>query len=333
MLEAIWEAVSDSLIALPVLVVIYTLIEFMEHKGGVKFEKMVASSKKTGPLWGAGIGCIPQCGFSAIMADLYSKRMITIGTLFAVFIATSDEALAILMQNPKQNILSLLALIGCKLVLAIIFGYVFDLIFKKENKKLVADNLEHSTHHDHEHTHSHDEKAEENCETCKIEEVSCDACGHNHLHHSHELENEDGANKKKVIWHIILQGLIHALIIFGIILATNLVIQIVLELAGGEEVLATILGKNAWYQPFICALIGLIPNCAGSVVLTELYLSGLLSFASCLGGLCTGAGVGLIILFKNKKDIKHNLFIVLMLYMVGAIIGLIFNLFMPFNLL
>ena len=332
MWEAIWEAVKDSLIALPVLVVVYILIEFMEHKGGVKFEKMVASSKKTGPLWGAGIGCIPQCGFSAIMADLFSKKMITIGTLFAVFIATSDEAIVTLLQNPKQNILSLLALIGCKLVLAIIIGYVFDLIFKKENKKLVSDNIEHSSHHDHEHTHSHDEH-EEKCETCEVEKISCESCGHNHLHHTHEFEDEKGKNKGKVFWHIVLQGLLHALIIFAIILGTNLVIKIVLELAGGEEVLAMLLGKEAWYQPFICALIGLIPNCAGSVVLTELYLSGLLSFASCLGGLCTGAGVGLIILFKNKKNIKQNLFILLMLYLIGVLVGLIFNLFMPFNLL
>lgn len=328
MWEAILETLIDSLKTLPILLLVYILIEFMEHKGSVKFEKMIASSKKYGPLWGAGLGCVPQCGFSAVMADLFSRKMITIGTLFAVFIATSDEAFAILLSSPG-NIWSLLALIGCKLVLAIAIGYLLDLIFRKENKNLVADNLSHTSHHDHEHTHEH-EHDQKVCETCNVEEKSCDDCGHNHLHHHHELEKSK--SKSKVFWHICLQGLIHSLQIFAIILVANLVITIILQLAGGEEVLASLLGTNKWYSPLICALIGLIPNCAGSCVLADLYVNGMLSFASCLGGLCTGAGVGLLILFKNKKNWKQNLFIMFMLYLIGAIVGLVFNLFMPFHI-
>lgn len=328
MWEAILETLIDSLKTLPILLLVYILIEFMEHKGSVKFEKMIASSKKYGPLWAAGLGCVPQCGFSAVMADLFSRKMITIGTLFAVFIATSDEAFAILLSS-QGNIWSLLALIGCKLVLAILIGYLLDLIFRQENKNLVADNLSHTSHHEHEHTHEH-KHDKEVCETCEVEEKSCDDCGHNHLHHHHELE--ENQSKSKVFWHICLQGLIHSLQIFAIILVANLVITIILQLAGGEEVLASLLGTNKWYSPLICALIGLIPNCAGSCVLADLYVNGMLSFASCLGGLCTGAGVGLLILFKNKKNWKQNLFIMLMLYLIGAIVGLVFNLFMPFHI-
>lgn len=332
MWDAILETLIDSLKALPILLVVYILIEFLEHKGSVKFEKMLASSRKFGPLWGAGLGCIPQCGFSAVMADLFSRKMITIGTLFAVFIATSDEAFAILLSSPNQ-IWSLLTLLGCKLVLAIFFGYLLDLIFKKDNANLNADNISHSIHFEHEHSHNHseNEQAKEMCEKCDTEEKSCDTCEHNHLHHHHELE-EKAESKKKVFWHIVLEGLIHSLKIFAIILVANLLITVVLQLAGGEEVLERILGSNKWYSPFICALIGLIPNCAGSCVLADLYINGMLSFASCLGGLCTGAGVGMLILFKNKKNLKQNLFIMLLLYLIGALVGLMFNLFMPYSI-
>lgn len=331
MWEAILETFIDSLKALPILLLVYILIEFMEHKGSVKFEKMIASSKKYGPLWGAGLGCVPQCGFSAVMADLFSKKMITIGTLFAVFIATSDEAFAILLSSP-DNIWSLLTLIACKLVLAVLIGYLLDLIFRKESKNLNADNLVHNPHFEHEVSHHHDleHQKDEHCDTCDMEEKSCVSCEHNHLHHHHELEEDK--NKSKVFWHICLQGLWHALQIFAIILIANIIITVVLQLAGGEEVLAKMLGTNKWYSPLICALIGLIPNCAGSCVLADLYINGMLSFASCLGGLCTGAGVGLLVLFKNKKNWKQNLFITLLLYLIGVIVGFIFNLFMPFHI-
>ena len=331
MWEAILETFIDSLKALPILLLVYILIEFLEHKGSVKFEKMIASSKKYGPLWGAGLGCVPQCGFSAVMADLFSKKMITIGTLFAVFIATSDEAFAILLSSP-DIIWSLLTLIACKLVLAVLIGYLLDLIFRKESKNLNADNLVHNLHFEHEVSHHHDleHQKDEHCDTCAMEEKSCVSCEHNHLHHHHELE--ENSSKSKVFWHICLQGLWHALQIFAIILIANIIITVVLQLAGGEEVLAKMLGTNKWYSPLICALIGLIPNCAGSCVLADLYINGMLSFASCLGGLCTGAGVGLLVLFKNKKNWKQNLFITLLLYLIGVIVGFIFNLFMPFHI-
>lgn len=331
MWDAVLEALIDSLKALPILFIVYFLIELLEHKGEVKFEKMIASSKKTGPLWGAGIGCIPQCGFSAVMADLFSRKIITIGTLFAVFIATSDEAFAILISNPG-NYKSVLALLGCKFVLAVIFGYAIDLIFRKQTLK--TNEIEHTRHFQHEHTHKHtehEEKNEINCETCEIEEQSCTTCAHNNLHHKHEFENEK-TSKGKVFWHIVLQSLKHTAEIFAWILIANLLINIIIQLAGGEDALSTLIGTKTWYQPFICSLLGLIPNCAGSVALVELYTSGLVSFASCLGGLCTGAGIGLLILFKNNKNIKQNLLILATLYFIGVVVGLIFNLFMPFSL-
>ena len=339
MWDAILEALLDSLKALPILLVVYILIEFMEHKGEVRFEKIIASSKKTGPLWGAGLGIIPQCGFSAVMADLFSRKMLTIGTLFSVFVATSDEAIATLISNTgniSQSLKSIGILIGFKLVLAIIFGYVLDLIFK--NQLLNTNKLEHSKHFNHEHTHKHSAEQiekeveiakKEACETCEIEAKECDSCLHNHLHHSHEFEQETKQNKGKIFWHIVLQGLKHTAEIFAYILVANVLIAIIIEFAGGEEALKSIISASAWYIPILCALIGLIPNCAGSVVLVELYMSGIISFSACLGGLCASAGVGLLVLYKNNKNIKQNLLITFGLFLFGAAIGLIFNLFMP----
>lgn len=312
--DVLLEAILDSLKALPILLVVYVLIEFMEHKGEVKFEKMVAGSKKLGPLWGAGLGCIPQCGFSAVMADLFSKKMITIGTLFSVFVATSDEAFAILLSEPNHA-LSILVLLGCKLVLATIIGFALDLIFNKQKK--VANTFLHENHKEHIQTEN--------------KTTHCDDCHHNHLHHKHELEVEN-QSKSKIFLKIFMQGVWHTLEIFLWILLANVLISLAFYFAGGDEVIKTIMGTNSWYQPFICSVLGLIPNCAGSVALVELYVSGVISFSSCLGGLCTSAGIGLIILLKNNKNIKQNLLIVLGLYLIGVIVGLVFNLFMPFKI-
>lgn len=335
MWEAILDALIDSLKALPILLVAYILIEFMEHKGGVKFEKAVAKSKKLGPLWGSSLGIIPQCGFSAIMADLFSRRMITIGTLFAVFIATSDEAIPVLISDPEKVAKfwpSILILIASKFVLAVIIGYLFDLVIRKRDLK--KDDLQHNEHFEHEHSHEHSAEQTEKsaCKTCDAEQKNCDTCAHDKLHHHHEFEKDTEQTKAKVFWHIVWQGTKHTLEIFAWILIANLILSVALELAGGEEVLQNIVGTNKWYQPLVTALLGMIPNCAGSVVLVNLYMEGLISFASCLGGLCTGAGVGLIILFKNHKNIKKNLLILLGLFLIGAIIGFIFNLFMPFTI-
>ena len=335
MWDALLEALLDSLKTLPILFAVYLIIEFMEHKGEVKFEKIVASSKKYGPLWGAGLGVIPQCGFSAVMADLFSRKMITIGTLFSVFIATSDEAFAILVSEPN-HIGSVAVLIACKLLLAIIIGYSLDLIFK--NQALKIDNLEHSPHFNHEHSHSHTEKQileeEDNpkqiaCKACSQETETCDTCKHDHLHHEHELELETPQKKKKIFWDIVWQGTKHTLEIFAYILIANLLITVVLQLVGGEEALKNVVNASAWYLPILCAFVGLIPNCAGSVVLVELYTSGIISFSACLGGLCASAGVGLLVLFKNNKNIKQNLLILLGLFLLGALVGLLFNLFLP----
>ena len=328
MWEAVWEAITESLISFPILLVVYFLMELLENKQQVKFEKFVAKSKKTGPLWGSVIGCVPQCAFSAVMADLFSKRMITIGTLLAVFIATSDEAIVILISTPSK-FLSVFALLGFKVLIAIIVGFVADLFVK--NQKLNLDNLHHSAHynHEHSHTHSHSHNNEgeiclscEHCSQCNKEKQNCVDCEHNKLHHGHELVKEDA---KHNLLDIFLEALKHTLVIFLIVLITNVVLSIVLYYVGLEQ-LKNVLLSGTIFEPIILTLLGLIPNCGASVAIVDLYINGIVSFGSCVGALCTGAGLGLVILYKNNKNLKQNLLITLSLYLIGVVVGFLINL-------
>lgn len=331
MLEVVLDALLDSLYALPILFLVYLLIEFLEHKDAIKFEKFVSSSKKLGPLWGTGLGIIPQCGFSAVMSDLYSKRMITIGTLFAVFIATSDEALVVLISQPG-SILSLLLLVGIKAVLAIIIGFTIDLIFRKQS--LASDNFTHTEHIVHSHNNKENTTKHENCnhdETCD-KHADCANCEHNALHHKHIIDGEENKASKSVIGEIFFEAFKHAAIIFAWLAVANILISVTINVAGGEEFLSNLVGSGKWYEPLVCAAIGLIPNCASSVVLTEMYLKGVISFASCLGGLVSGAGVGMIVLFKNNKNVKKNILIILSLLTIGIAVGYLFGLFLPYHI-
>lgn len=344
MWESIWEVVSESLLSLPILLVVYFLMELLEHKQQVKFEKFVAKSKKTGPLWGAVVGCIPQCAFSAVMADLFSRKMITIGTLFAVFIATSDEALVILISTPSK-IGSVGLLIACKIVFAILIGFIIDLIYK--NQQIKKDNIHHNLHVEHEHSHEHNKencKNHENenhsinhkhceckhdeCQTCILEEKSCEECEHNKLHHAHELNS---CCKKHTVLQVFLEALKHTMIIFAWILVVNLVLHLLMEYVGAEH-LNSILLSGTIFEPILLTLLGLIPNCAASVAVVDLYINGIVSLGSCIGALCAGAGVGLIILFRNNKNFKQNLLIVASLYFIGVIIGFVLNLIPLFNI-
>lgn len=287
MWEVLLEALLDSLKTLPFLFGIYILIEFLEHKQKVKFENFVVKSKKAGPIYGAGLGVLPQCAFSAIMSDLFSKKMITIGTLFAVLIATSDEAIPILLSYPEKY-LSLLLIIAIKVVLAILFGYLLDLIFKKQHK--VEAEIE---------DHEHDEK-----------------CTHDHC----------------CADNMFVASIKHTFEIFAYILIANILIGLIVYFVGQENLTNFLAIGNGFVQPIFASLIGLIPNCAASVLLVELYISKAISFSSLLAGLISGAGVGIVVLFRKNKSIKNNLLILLTLFLFGAVIGLVFNLFMPFSI-
>ena len=308
--DAFLEATLDCLKILPILFLVYLLVEYLTHKKQEKFIKTISKNSKTGVLIGASLGCVPQCGFSAVMSDMFNHKLIGIGTLIAVFVATSDEAIPIMINYPNQ-IINVLLLILIKFILAIFYGYLFFLIYtliskikhKKQNLALngaLVNSKEYLDNHN-----------------CKIDEEHLHYHQHNHNINSHCDCCTD---------NIILSSLKHSLIILLYVFVANLIINLIFVFVG-EEVLINALNISPILQIIISPLIGLIPNCVSSVVLIELYLNGALIYPALIGGLCAGSGVGLIILFKNTKNFKQNLFILISLYVIGVVSGLILSLF------
>lgn len=276
------DAVIDSVKMLPFLYAAFLLMEFIEHRAGSKLSEALEKAGRSGlggAAAGAALGCIPQCGFSAAASNLYAGRIIGAGTLMAVYISTSDEAVPVLLAHPEM-IGSLWKLLAAKIVIAVIggvlFGSVMKLFFKKEE----------------------DVSFEEICTSC--------GCGD----HS--------------IW---FSSLKHTLNIFAFVFLVNLIMGMILGVAGEENVSA-FLDRMGAFQPFAASLVGLIPNCASSVIITELYAGGNIPFGTAVGGLCTGAGVGLAVMFRANKNMKENFLILAYLYAVGALSGTLLNLLM-----
>ena len=285
LLEALIHAIKDSVIVLPFLILTYILIELIERKAN--FFKSTGILRGThAPLFGGLAGIFPQCGISVMSAKLYDKDYIKAGTLLAVFIATSDEAFAVLLTSGK--ILSLLALIGLKLVVAVAVGYIVNAFIKKTmSVKYKAISFSH----------------EEYCRQCGI--------------------SQNAKNKWQAY---LLYPVIHALKTLAFIFIINFVFGFLVNLIG-EDNIVSFMQSNKFLQPFLTAIVGLIPNCASSILITQLYTLNGITFGSMFAGLSVNAGVGLAVILKNKQKLKQNLLLVVLLYVVSVTIGLILNLF------
>ena len=278
-----WDAILDSLIdtvkLIPFLLITYIIMEFIEHKTSHKTKDAIKKSGHFGPLIGGILGVVPQCGFSAAASSLYSARIITLGTLIAVFLSTSDEMLPILISE-AVDVRIILSILGIKLVIAVVVGFIIDLFFRKK------------------------------FETSEDEPEIKDLCEHEHCHCEHGIF-------KSALKHTINI----TLYIFIISLVLNIIIYFI-----GEDNLAHILNSTPIIGPIIASLVGLIPNCASSVIITQLYLSNVLNFATMIAGLLVNTGVGLLILFRTNKDLKENIKITVLLFAIGVIFGIIFDL-------
>lgn len=278
-----WDAILDSLIdtvkLIPFLLITYIIMEFIEHKTSHKTKDAIKKSGHFGPLIGGILGVVPQCGFSAAASSLYSARIITLGTLIAVFLSTSDEMLPILISE-AVDVRIILSILGIKLVIAVIVGFIIDLFFRKK------------------------------FETSEDEPEIKDLREHEHCHCEHGIF-------KSALKHTINI----TLYIFIISLVLNIIIYFI-----GEDNLAHILNSTPIIGPIIASLVGLIPNCASSVIITQLYLSKVLNFATMIAGLLVNTGVGLLILFRTNKDLKENIKITVLLFAIGVIFGIIFDL-------
>ena len=273
MLDVLIDTLIDALKTLPFLFGAYLIIEFIEHRAAEKFAAWLSKFGRAGSIIGALLGIVPQCGFSVAAANLYSNRMITAGTLIAVFISTSDEAIPVLLANP-QSVGKILPLVGAKLVLAAVAGLVIDFsgIFK---------------------TKKQDEEA--------VVEL------HSHCH----TEGEGG---------IIKSALRHTAETFIFLIAVMLVLNVAIALIG-ESAFENFLMGGTLFQPILAGLVGLIPNCAASAVLSQLYAAGAISFGSAVAGLSAGAGVGLLVLFRTNLDKSECIRIAVILFAISVLTG------------
>lgn len=271
-LHIIEHTLIHSIELLPFLLISFLIIELIEHKFSNKTKKIISKSGKLGPLVGSLLGALPQCGFSIISTNLYITRIISIGTLIAVYLSTSDEMLPILLSQ-NVEVITIIKILGIKVAIGMLAGFIIDFILRKREVNNFA--------------------------LCEEEDCHCKES-------------------------IIKSSIIHALKIFGFILLINFIINIIFEYVP-ENIIKNIFFSNSILSPALTSLFGLIPNCASSVMITELYLSGVISLGTAIGGLLTGSGIALAVLIKQNKNKKESLSILATIYFIGVISGIVLN--------
>lgn len=271
-LDALLDAALDTLRILPFLFAAFLALEAIEHYSNQFSNRLLAGVGKSGSFVGAVLGCVPQCGFSAAAANLYSAGLISLGTLLAVFLSTSDEAVFILLAHPG-NVKTVVSLLALKTGIGMAAGFLIDVLFRNRKKDMHIGEM-------------------------------CKTCG---------CSDESG---------ILRPAFVHTARLAAYLLAFTFCLNLALAFVGVER-LAEILGKGTLLQPFIAAFLGMIPNCAASVLITELYLAGSLNFGAAIAGLCAGAGIGPVVLFRSNHSVRENLIILLLLYGCAVIAGLI----------
>ena len=275
MWDLVMDAFIDTVKLLPFLFITFLIIELLEHKYSKKLEQITSKSGKIGPVLGSFLGIFPQCGFSVAMTNLYACRIITLGTLIAVYLSTSDEMIPVLLSSGTKLSFIILVIV-LKVFIGMFYGLIIDLFNK--NKKIAIENI------------------------CTEEICHC----------------EEG----------ILKSAIHHTINIGLfIFITTLLLNTGISYLGTDKI-SKLLLKNSLFSPFISSLIGLIPNCASSVLLTQLYLENLLSFPAVCAGLLVNSGIGMLVLFRVNPNTKDNLKIVGYVTAVSLITGCILNLFL-----
>lgn len=274
MVDCLCDALLDTIKLLPYLFITFLVLELIEHKLSKKTQKVITKYKNVGPIVGGILGGFPQCGFSAMASNLYTSRVITMGTLIAIFLSTSDEMLPV-MLGEDVPILLIIKIIVFKIIVGIMVGLLVDLIFKNKTGSNSIKDL------------------------CEEEDCHC----------------KNG---------LFLSSIIHTFKTAIFVLIANLFINIVIYYIGIDKLYNMLNGSNIFVY-FLSSLIGLIPNCAASIILTEVYVSGLVPMGIAISGLLTGSGIGILLLFKSNNSLKENLTILSIVYTVGVVIGIIID--------
>ena len=284
-LDCALDALKDGLLSIPILFLAYLLMELLERSRRMDESMLRAYSAKAGPAIGGLLGAVPQCGISGAAATLFSTGAITAGTMLAVFFATSDEMLPVMLSSLRAGggltIGTILAIVAAKAALGILLGYLVDLTASR----LFGLNKD---------IHSFCER--EHCE-CDEEEGSA-------LH----------------------AALVHTLKIGGMLIAVTFALNLILALVGAERLSATLFSRPVVGE-LLLALLGLIPNCSVSVIITEAYLSGIVGLGGLFAGLLSNAGIGLLVLFRSNADLRENLTVVGISYVLSALCGILIGAF------
>lgn len=317
MWNVILDALKDSAIALPFLLVIYLLIEFLERNERAKARTVKLLNGKLAPLVAGGVGVVPQCGFSVMATDLYCQNYLKTGTLIAVFVATSDEALPILLTNAKTVGVVWIVLL-LKIVYAVALGYLFNLL---DRKSLVTEyKLTETGCCHHEFSEAQEPTTGEGANSAQEHESERDEHSEHDNVHSHEHGHEHKRSQAMVFWNFVKHPLLHTLKIFAYIFVVNAIFGLLLFYA--EKDIMDFAAQLGFFQTFLTAAIGLIPNCASSVIIAGMYADGIVGLSAMLAGLVSNSGIALAILFKQKK-FKRNFGIVGLMYLAGVVLGII----------
>jgi hypothetical protein len=288
-IDVVLDAIIDSAKILPFLFVTYLVMEFLEHKTEEFTSNIVQKTEHFGPLWGGLIGVFPQCGFSAAASNLYAGRVITLGTLIAIYLSTSDEMVPLFIssQVPLNTMIPVLVI---KAVIGIVAGFIIDAVVHYYHK-------------------AHNQKLDD---PVRIEEL----CEKEHCH----CDDEESSG----IIGIVKSAFVHTIHIFIFVLILTLVLGFVIEIIGHER-LSMLLKTSPVISHILAGLIGLIPNCAASVIITELYLDQMITLGTMMSGLLVGAGIGLLVLFRVNPEKKENINIALILFVIGTVCGLLID--------
>lgn len=382
LLHFVEHALEDTLSLVPFLFVTYLALEALEHAAGNRVNAAVRRAGAAGPVVGAALGVLPQCGFSAMAATLYAGRVVTLGTLVAVFLSTSDEMLPMLLAE-RVDASSVATLLAAKAAIALISGVVVDAALRAlrrntrvhaairrtvlgpkalagEDESRAADIIDslseagegaehihrlcerdhcgceesHAHHHGEDEDHMHGEDHGHGDDGDHHEHAHQDgvlgsgshgvstacACSHGHDHgHGHGHDHAHGGSTVK---SIVLSALSHTVQVTVFIFIVTFALVAVLETVG-EPAMEAFLSSNRAFAVLGSALVGIIPNCSASVVITQLYLEGVLSLAPAMAGLLVSAGVGYLVLFRTNRSMRENIAILILLYLVAVLWGFV----------
>ena len=314
--DVLSDSVIDTLKLIPFLFVTYLAMEALEHAASHKIQETVVRAGALGPVAGSLLGALPQCGFSAMAATLFSGRVVTMGTLVAVILSTSDEMIPVFVAH-QANAGRMFAIIGIKVACGLVAGLALD----------AALHLLHREGDGHAHIHELCERERCHCEDLDEEglgdegldgekrEGACEAA-HGHGHgHAHGHAHHHGA------WGIVRSALVHTVQVTAFIFLITLVFGLVIE-GVGEDAIGVLLADHPVRATFLAAVVGLIPNCGASVAITELFLDGTLASGPMIAGLLSSGGVGLLVLWRTNSDLRQNAVVTVLVYGLSVLAGL-----------